>query len=94
MTVQERPFAQMAKDLRSKLRLTQVQAAEKIGTSFNTWNCWERGRRDPQKIFQRLLIDMAREANLNLKKYGDLDFLVERKNEADIDSGESRRRGR
>lgn len=65
-----RPFAALAKDLRAKLRLTQVQAAERIGTSFNTWNCWERGRRDPQLIFQRLLIDLAREAQLDLKKYG------------------------
>ena len=65
-----RPYASLARDIRRKLGLTQVQAAERIGTSYNSWNGWECGRRDPQLIFQRLLIDLAEEAGLDPKRYG------------------------
>ena len=94
MPTKPRPFAVLAKDIREKLAITQTQAAERIGTSFNSWNGWECGRRNPQKIFQRLLIEMAREAKLNLKKYGDLEGIIEQKKEASNSSGESKKRGR
>ena len=77
MSRKKRPFAALAKDIRKKLGLTQIEAAKKIGTSYNSWNGWECGRRDPQKIFQRLLIEMAQEAKLNLKKYDELRDIID-----------------
>lgn len=46
-------LAEMIKDLRAKLGLTQEQFAAKIGVTFSTVNRWENGRGTPSPLAMR-----------------------------------------
>lgn len=43
------------KQLRRRLKLTQVQAAHIVGVEPNTWARWERGERTPSGAAQTLI---------------------------------------
>ena len=49
------------KDIRSRLNLSQMELAEKLGVSFATLNRWEKGHHEPSKIalgnIKRLCVD-------------------------------------
>ena len=41
--------------LRTRLRLTQREAADRVGVNHSMWCHWEKGRHPPTKPFQMLL---------------------------------------
>ncbi len=48
--INEEELAEMIKDLRAKLGLTQEQFAAKVGVTFSTVNRWENGRGTPSPL--------------------------------------------
>jgi len=51
-------MAEMIKDLRSKLGLTQEQFAAKVGVTFSTVNRWENGRGTPSPLATRRIEEL------------------------------------
>lgn len=49
-------FAERLCALRAELKLTQSQAAERIGTGLRHYQAWEYGERKPKKMFQEFLM--------------------------------------
>ncbi len=53
--------AVFVKEIRKRLGLTQVQFAQELGVSFQSVNCWERGKTKPLPIVLKLLEVMVKE---------------------------------
>lgn len=47
------PVAEMVRNLRAKLGLTQEQFAAKVGVTWSTVNRWENGRGKPSPLAMR-----------------------------------------
>ncbi|MEO7455340.1 MAG: N-6 DNA methylase [Gemmatimonadaceae bacterium] len=58
--------ADVLKELRSTLSLTQEQLAERLGVSFATVNRWEGGSNAPQKAARAAIVKMAEEAGIDI----------------------------
>jgi putative transcriptional regulator len=59
--VDEREWQLLVRELRSGLRLTQEQFAQRVGVTYSTVNQWENGRRIPQPFLRRRLKEMRNE---------------------------------
>lgn len=51
----------LVKEIRKRLGLTQVQFAQSFGVSFQSVNCWERGKTRPSPIVFRQIETMVKE---------------------------------
>lgn len=51
------PWPARLRALRTKLKLTQAQAADRLGVATRTWIAWENAQRVPGRLAQRLLKD-------------------------------------
>lgn len=51
-------FAERLKLLRSKTKMTQKEAAKKIGVASTTYASWEQGKREPDISSQNKLADL------------------------------------
>jgi DNA-binding transcriptional regulator YiaG len=51
----------LVKQLRTRLRLTQEQFAQKVGVTYSTVNHWENGKRCPQPFLLRRLLEVKQE---------------------------------
>lgn len=56
-------WAELIKELRNKMLLTQEELASKIGVSFASVNRWENGEHEPTMKVKRTLMKL-------MKKYG------------------------
>lgn len=54
----ESNVAEMVKNLRAKLGLTQEQFAAKVGVTWSTVNRWENGRGKPSPLAMRQIHDL------------------------------------
>ena len=73
----EKRFADVFKDVRSQLGLSQEELAHKLGVSFATVNRWENEKASPSRLaraqFQRFCEQMVSEGklkNFDLKEGG------------------------
>ena len=57
------------KDIRSRLGLSQVEMAEKLGTSFATVNRWEKDRCEPSKIAMQAIRRLCAHNNIDFSQY-------------------------
>ena len=57
----EAKIAQLVKDLRERMKLTQEQFAQKVGVTYSTVNHWENGKRMPQPFLVRRLLELKEE---------------------------------
>jgi DNA-binding transcriptional regulator YiaG len=55
MAKSQNAWTRKLKALRSKYRLTQKEAAERIGVALRTWISWENAHRTPSGLAARLL---------------------------------------
>jgi len=65
-TMHEADIARLVKDLRERMKLTQEQFAQKVGTTYSTVNHWENGKRMPQPFFVRRLLELKDELDRGL----------------------------
>jgi DNA-binding transcriptional regulator YiaG len=56
----ESNVAEMVKDLRAKLGLTQEQFAAKVGVTWSTVNRWENGRGKPSPLAMQQIRDLQK----------------------------------
>ena len=57
----EAKIAQLVKDLRERMKLTQEQFAQKVGVTYSTVNHWENGKRMPQPFLVKRLLELKAE---------------------------------
>lgn len=60
----EAEVAELVKDLRQRLNLTQEQFAQKVGVTYSTVNHWENGKRMPQPFLVKRLLELKEEIGL------------------------------
>ena len=56
-SVQTLAIKDLVYELRSRLGLTQVQCAARLGVAFSTLNRWENGRAQPSPLAMKLIRD-------------------------------------
>ncbi|HID30196.1 MAG TPA: XRE family transcriptional regulator [Desulfobacterales bacterium] len=54
----------LVRSIREKTGWTQEKLAQKVGVSFSTVNCWERGKRRPQPFLLKKLLELAGETSV------------------------------
>lgn len=57
-------FAQMVKEIRSKLNMSQEQLARELQVSFATVNRWENGKNSPNRMAKKALYDFCKTKGL------------------------------
>ena len=60
-------LAEMIKDLRAKLGLTQEQFAARVGVTWSTVNRWENGRGKPSPLAMRQIKELQERATQGLR---------------------------
>ena len=58
----DKELAEMIRELRAKLGLTQEQFAAKVGVTWLTVNRWENGRGKPSPLAMRRIEELTKEA--------------------------------
>ena len=66
----KRELAELIKDLREKLDLTQEQFASEVGVTFSTVNRWENGRGTPSPLAMRRINELSNEMGIDKNKIG------------------------
>ncbi len=64
----EKDIAQLVRDLRERLDLTQEQFAQRIGVTYSTVNHWENGKRTPQPFLIERLRELQEEIEAGLEE--------------------------
>ena len=62
--MREAEVAELVKDLRQRLDLTQEKFAQKVGVTYSTVNHWENGKRMPQPFLVKRLLELKEELGL------------------------------
>lgn len=57
-------FAEMVKNVRMKLKLSQEDLTHKLGVSFATINRWENGSYNPSRLAKKDFDDFCKENNI------------------------------
>lgn len=57
------------KEIRSRLSLSQMELAEKLGVSFATVNRWEKGRCDPSQIAQNAIRQLCTQNKIDYSQF-------------------------
>lgn len=57
-------FAQMVKENRSKLNMSQEQLARELQVSYATVNHWENGKNSPNRMAKKALYDFCKAKGL------------------------------
>ena len=57
-------FAEMVKNVRMKLKLSQEDLTNKLGVSFATINRWENGSYNPSRLAKKDFDDFCKENNI------------------------------
>ena len=57
----EADIANLVKELRERMKLTQERFAQKVGVTYSTVNHWENGKRMPQPFLVRRLLELKEE---------------------------------
>lgn len=65
-------FAQMIKEIRNKLNMSQEQLAKEIHVSFATVNRWENSKNSPNMLAKKALYDYCKEKGLSEEWMKDL----------------------
>jgi len=60
MTAEKTEMQKTIMRIRDQKEWTQEKLAQEIGVSFSTVNAWERGRRKPQPVIERIILRLAK----------------------------------
>ena len=60
-------FAQIVKEIRTELDMSQEQLARELDVSFATINRWENGKNSPNMLTKKVFYEYCKEKKLNEK---------------------------
>ncbi len=60
-------FAQIVKEVRSKLNMSQEQLARELQVSFATVNRWENGKNSPNRLAKKALYDFCKDKGIEIE---------------------------